>query len=207
MKVFKNNKCYVEAEDLLRFPVPNFIYIPNELRLDDFVMFDGTNEIEYFKNRQDIMDYNLMSELSQKDLDEMIEKTKAEFLRLSSQWLESSGKGRKKLNQDEEYQNSLKICKAIYECLSKYNSNKENIDFTMKYIELKYECQRYPRIQLSSDGYILPNTFDPEYIVDHCAEDGFIENYCLSEEEREQVEKVRELKKLREATRFNKNSF
>ena len=197
MKVFKNNKCYVEAQDLLRFPVPNFVEIPIELKLDGFVMFERRNEIEYFKNRQDIVDYNLMSQLSQKDLDEMIKKTKTEFLRLSSKWLESSGKGRKKLNQDEEYQNNLKICKAIYECLCKYNSNKSKIDFSIEYIELDYGCKKFPSAQLSSDGYILPNTFDLEYMADYFAKDGFIENYCLSDEERELVEKVRKLKKSR----------
>lgn len=64
MKVFRNNICYVEVGDLLRMPLPSFIKLPTELDENRFVEFDEREAIEYFKDREDILDYDFLVQLS-----------------------------------------------------------------------------------------------------------------------------------------------
>ena len=62
-----------------------------------------------------------------------------------------------------------------------------------KYPNLYNACSKYPKIQLHAET-ITKSRFDntsPEQLVDTIAEDGFIENYGLSEEKSEKVKQLR----------------
>ena len=69
------------------------------------------------------------------------------------------------------------------------------MSITEKYKELHKECSNYPKIQLSTGKGVSVINFDPEIIAEKIAENGFIEKFCLSEEERTQVKEVRERNK------------
>lgn len=64
-----------------------------------------------------------------------------------------------------------------------------------KYKSLHEVCSNYPKIQLSTGKGVRIINFDPEIIADKITENGFIEQFCLSEEERTQVREVREKNK------------
>lgn len=66
-----------------------------------------------------------------------------------------------------------------------------NYLYNHKFEKLYQACKNGPRIQLDRNGKTCLYEFDPEYIVSHFAENGFIENYCLSSEEKEKVKKLR----------------
>ena len=180
MKIFKNNKCYVEAKDLLNFPVPDFIKIPAYLKEDGIVKFESKEEVEYLKNRNDIINYNEIANLSSSELNDKIVEVRKQYQKLALKWLESNRYGREKLNKDENYQKEIKNYMTIYSSLLDYINNKNIIDFRMKNIELVYKTQSIPR--------------EEQEIVEakNYAEDGFIENYCLT---KEQVLQLRKIKK------------
>lgn len=186
MKIFKNNSCYVEVEDLLRFPLPKFIKLPADLTTvsEDFVKFENKDAIEYFKSREDIVDYNSICDLSTMDLGKKMDEIKEKANKLSLRWLESSYEGRIKLAKDQEYKNDLIVLKAIYQSLLKYVDNKESIDFFMRYIALRYECRKHPIIQLNKNGQSTQDKFSAQYVVDNFAENGFVESYCLDGEQK-----------------------
>lgn len=191
MKIFKENKCYVEVEDLLRFPLPRFIKLPANLTPETFVEFETEDVIKYFKGREDIVDYNSVCDLSIKEINKKMKEIREKLEKLSLEWLESSYECRIELAKNQEYQNSSIILKAIYQSLRKYVDNKKSIDFSMRFIELNQECKKYPRIQLGGSGQSIHN-----FSVEDFAEDGFIENYCLSDAEKNEVNKSRKTKQL-----------
>ena len=133
MKIFKDNVCYVEVEDLTRFPLPYYVNIPIVLNLDTLVGFKEKDAIDYFKDRQDILDYNLFSKMSYEDLDNSFKKINAKLDDYCSLWLNSSLNGRKRLDCNEEYRNTLKVYKAISNSLDNYIKNKKVIDFDVRY--------------------------------------------------------------------------
>lgn len=193
MKIFKNNSCYVEVQDLLRFPLPEFIKLPIDLKLGEFVKFENKDAIEYFKSREDIVDYNSICDLSITVLDKKMKKIKEKFNKESLKWLETSYEDEIKLEKNQEYQNTFMVIKAIYQSLRRYINNKKAIDFSFRFIELNHECRKYPRIQL---GQLKQQIFSAETFVDNFAEDGFVENYCLDNEQKQEVQNLRKTKQL-----------
>ena len=141
MKIFKNNDCYVEAKDLLNFPVPYFIEIPTCLYEDDFIKFESKKEVEYFKNRKDIISYNEIANLSLNELNKKANKINEQIQKLELKWLKSDRQGRILLSKNKNYQQKLKVYNFLYESLVDYINNKNIIDFRMKNIELIYRNQ------------------------------------------------------------------
>ena len=177
MKIFKNNKCYVEAKDLLNFPVPYFIEIPTCSYEDDFIKFESKEEVEYFKNREDIISYNEIANLSLNELNKKADKINEQIQKLELKWLNSGKQERILLRKNKNYQKKLKIYNSLYESLVDYINNKNIIDFRMKNIELVYRTQSIPR---EEQEVVETNNY---------AEDGFIENYCLTEGQVLQIRK------------------
>lgn len=192
MKIVKNNICYVQGEDLLRYPVPNFLIFPNIdiLTNDEFIAFEGEKAIEYFESRKDILDYSSVCNLSEEKLQNKINKINFKLSKLSKRWLDASQSGRDKLDKDKKYQKTLNDLKTILESLVKYKIHKSSVDISMRYIELICGCKEEPRPVISLDGKIYSD-FDAQYIVDNFAPNGFVEEYCLDEKERKIVKRLR----------------
>lgn len=60
-----------------------------------------------------------------------------------------------------------------------------------KFKNLKEACSKYPQIQLTLDGKSFVSEFNAEHIASNYAENGFVEKFCLSEEERDEVKRLR----------------
>ena len=145
MKIFNNNECYVEAKDLLNFPVSYFIEIPTCSYEDDFIKFENKEEVEYFKNRKDIISYNEIANLSLNELNKKADEINKHIQKLELKWLKSDRHGRILLSKNKNYQKKLKIYNILYECLVDYINNKSIVDFRMKNIELIYRTQSISR--------------------------------------------------------------
>lgn len=192
MKVIKNNICYVQGEDLMRYPVPNFLIFPDIdiLTCDEYIAFEGERAIEYFESRKDILDYNSVCNLSENELETKIKKTYSKLDKLALKWVEASQFGRDKLDKDKKYQKTLEDLKSYVSSLVRYKIHKSATDISIKYIELICGCKKVPNVSLTPEGQIYDD-FDPQYIVDTFAPGGFVEEYCLSEKERKIVKKMR----------------
>ena len=72
MKIIVNNTCFVNIDDLIGKSIPKFFIIE---RLDsNFVVIKDVKSIEYIKNREDILDYFDICNLSMKEVDSLIKK-------------------------------------------------------------------------------------------------------------------------------------
>ena len=72
MKIIVNNTCFVNIDDLIGKSIPKFFIIE---RLDsNFVVIKDVKSIEYIKNREDIIDYFDICNLSMKEVDSLIKK-------------------------------------------------------------------------------------------------------------------------------------
>ena len=71
------------------------------------------------------------------------------------------------------------VCKYTDKCIA------------FKFSKLQEECKKNPRIQLTTNGMPFVDVVNPEYVANNFAEDGFVENYCLTEEERIEVKRLR----------------
>lgn len=72
------------------------------------------------------------------------------------------------------------------------SSDKMSKRIIEKYKELNQECKKYNRIQLSvsHESPLFPKIVEPEKDLDF-AEEGFIEVFCLEEEQKEKVKNMR----------------
>ena len=136
---------------------------------DDFIKFESKEEVEYFKNREDIISYNEIANLSLNELNKKADEINEQIQKLELKWLNSGKQERTLLRKNKNYQKKLKIYNSLYESLVDYINNKNIIDFRMKNIELVYRTQSIPR---EEQEIVETNNY---------AEDGFIENYCLTE--------------------------
>ena len=91
MKVFKDGLCYVDITDLTRYPLPSFISLEKECYTEnEMAIFSDIDSIEYIKNREDILDYSLVCNLSEEELDSKVKETHDNLEKIASKWLESS---------------------------------------------------------------------------------------------------------------------
>lgn len=133
MKIVRNNSIYIGTDDLLRFPVPSFI--GSGIFTKEFIQYEDEKVIEYFKGRQDIVDYDSICKLELEQLDIMIDEKRDELNKLAILYLESSDIFRRQLDRDEDYQNKKKILDSIYCGLCNYKINKKEIDLLVESIE------------------------------------------------------------------------
>ncbi len=108
---------------------------------DDFIKFESKEEVEYFKNRKDIISYNEIANLSLNELNKKADEINEQIQKLELKWLKSDRQGRILLSKNKNYQRKLKIYNILYESLVDYINNKSIIDFRMKNIELIYRTQ------------------------------------------------------------------
>ncbi len=73
MKLFRNDACYIEFEDLFNIDTP----IKNDkchYDNDELVIVKEPKDIEILKNNKKIIDYDLVRELTEEELSNMIKK-------------------------------------------------------------------------------------------------------------------------------------
>lgn len=134
MKIIRNGICFIEREDIDYLEtLPQKVCdasIWNEYYSEKFkfLMYKDKFSVQYFKTKDDIMDYDCVKDLSTEELELKIKELKDKLENLSLKWLNSSQRTREKLNKDKEYNYSIKTLKYYIESLNKYTNNKESYD-------------------------------------------------------------------------------
>ncbi len=137
MKVIRNNVCFVEVDDLLRCPVPSTINTFIWLNNCRFASFVDKDEISYFQDRKDIVDYDEVSNITEDELDNKIKEVYVVLRKSANEWLNANTS--EKIDNNIELYKQIKECTAIYECLSNYKLNREYYDNLVKELELSIE--------------------------------------------------------------------
>lgn len=129
MKLFKNDICYVEFKDLIEIGFPEkFNYDKEFYEENEYVVFTDEKDINYIKNREDIIDYDTVCFLSNEELDNKISEIEHELEPLYLQISSTSKESKKNLFEDEEFKNTLFKLDKIYYDLIHYRNNKTEED-------------------------------------------------------------------------------
>lgn len=106
MKVFKNGKVYVQNEDLIlilrsgelmptsvleKFYGNGPVIIVQD-NMEDYVEFEETDQVEFFKRLDWIVDYDEMKNLSLEELEKLYDDTKDEMVKIKNKYNDLSQK-------------------------------------------------------------------------------------------------------------------
>ena len=104
MKVFKNGKVYVQNEDLIlilrsgelmptsvleKFYGNGPVIIVQD-NMEDYVEFEETDQVEFFKRLDWIVDYDEMKNLSLEELEKLYDDTKDEMVKIRNKYSDLS---------------------------------------------------------------------------------------------------------------------
>ncbi len=127
MKVVRNNICFVEVDDLKRCPISKS---PEWFNNSRFAGFSEKEEIEYFKSRSDIIDYDDVVNLSDEELMSAIIEIQNNLRKSIFNWLNKNDRE----DGSSEYMKAKEYT-AIYDCLTDYKVNRDIIDNEIKELE------------------------------------------------------------------------
>ena len=129
MKVFKDNVCYVDYLDLVRYPVPSY-FILNKIcyEKNEMVIITDYLSINYVRKRTDILDYAEVSNLSNEELKRKYEESKNKLDRYAKRMLDTPRESQRRLYNDKDFINNYKYYKYRTNALIDYLNNKEEID-------------------------------------------------------------------------------
>lgn len=134
MKIIRNDICYIEEEDIdfigvlpqnICSAIEWNVYYSIKFKL---LRFKDKDIASYFLDKDFILDYDMVKDLSIDELEIMKKEFKCKLEALSSRWLNASLNGRRKLDEDQEYNFAIKTLKYYIESISKYITNKELYD-------------------------------------------------------------------------------
>ena len=129
MKIFRNDICYVNIEDLLRCELPKYLVFDKvTYEKGDFVIFEDQKSIDYVKNRKDILDYDKVCFLDEIGLNLKIKEVEKILEPFILRWTNTPSKMRKDLYKDLEYVKNYTFYRDAYYDLVDYKSNREKID-------------------------------------------------------------------------------
>ena len=72
MLIIREGICYVNSENLNRYPIPSSVRLDRDYNEEDFVSFIDPITILYFKAREDMLNYDEVSVLNEIELDTLI---------------------------------------------------------------------------------------------------------------------------------------
>lgn len=129
MKLFKNDICYVEFKDLIEIGFPEkFNYDKEFYEENEYVVFIDEKDINYIKNREDIIDYDTVCFLSNEELDNKISEIELELEPLYLQISSTSLENKILLLNDFDFKTSFFKLDKIYYDLIHYRNNKTEED-------------------------------------------------------------------------------
>lgn len=166
MKIIRNGVCYIEREDI------DFIGVLPQ-KVCDVIQWDvyysikfkllrlkDKESVQYFSNKDFILDYDMVKDLSTQELEEMRKEIENKLENLSLKWLNASINTREKLDKDKEYNFNIKSLKYYIESINKYVNNKEIYDSEISTLSFnnfkKVELKRYPAVSRTEPVSRIP---------------------------------------------------
>ena len=163
MKIIRNGICYIEREDIdfigvlpqnICSVIQWDVYYSIKLKL---LKLKDKESVQYFSDKDFILDYDMVKDLSTKELKEMRKEIEDKLEHLS---LNASINTREKLDKDKEYNFNVKSLKYYIESINKYVNNKEIYDSEISTLSFnnfkKVELKRYPAVSRTEPVSRIP---------------------------------------------------
>lgn len=129
MKIFRDNVCYVNIKDLVGYNLPDDLnFDKSNYEENDYVMFTEQKDIEYVKNREDIIDYDYVSSLTDDELDKKIKRIEHDLEPYYKEIKDASSTDRIFLFKNGEFRQEFFKLDKIYYDLIHYRNNREYED-------------------------------------------------------------------------------
>ena len=166
MKIIRNGVCYIEREDIdfigvlpqnICSVIQWDVYYSIKFKL---LRLKDKESVQYFSNKDFILDYDMVKDLSTQELEKMRKEIENKFENLSLKWLNASINTREKLDKDKEYNFNVKSLKYYIESINKYINNKELYDREISILSFnnfkKVELKRYPAVSRTEPVSRIP---------------------------------------------------
>lgn len=130
MKIIRNEMCYVEKEDVLfigSFPSKVIEEVPVFIE-SKYVKFENKESLEYWRQKECILDYDVVSCLTDEKLTATITETEEKLEKLCGQWLYATEYYRRNLDKNHEYNQQIKTLKYLLKTLKAYQNNRKQYD-------------------------------------------------------------------------------
>ena len=129
MKSFKKNACVVAFKDLICRKLPNDISFDKDSYTEnDYVILTRSQDVEYVRSREDIVDYDSIKSLSLNQLDKMITKVEKQlepfYIQLSEVPFDERGDF---INNHKKKRLFFTLDKVYYDLLH-YRNNRDSED-------------------------------------------------------------------------------
>lgn len=144
MKIIRDEVCYVEKEDILfigTFPPEVVEELPVFIEAK-YVKFENNESIEYWKQKECVLNYDEVSCLTDEELTIAITETYKKLERLSGKWLYASEYYRRNLDRNHEYNQQIKVLKYLLKMLKGYQCNRKQYDTEFNQLIIKKETQK-----------------------------------------------------------------
>lgn len=144
MKIIRDEVCYVEKEDILfigKFPPKVVEELPIFIEAK-YVKFENKESIEYWEQKECVLNYDEVSCLTDEELTTAITETYKKLERLSGKWLYASEYYRRNLDRNHEYNQQIKVLKYLLKTLKGYQCNRKQYDTEFNQLIIKKETQK-----------------------------------------------------------------
>ena len=137
MKIIRDNICFVSAKDLFGYDLPKELNFDKDLYDEnDYVIFTNEKDIDYVKNREDIIDYDFVSSLNEVELDKKIESIEKDLEPFYQHIKSTNDEERMLLFKNAKFINTFVKLDKVYYDLIHYRNNKwfedKNISLLME---------------------------------------------------------------------------
>lgn len=129
MKIIRDNICFVSAKDLFGYDLPESLEFDKSMyEENDYVIFTNEKDIDYVRNREDIIDYDFVSHLTETELDKKIKNIENDLEPYYQHIKLSNNEERIVLFKNVKFSKSFFKLDKVYYDLIHYRNNKEYED-------------------------------------------------------------------------------
>ena len=129
MKIVRDNVCFVNFKDLMGIDLPNdFTFDKNHYEENDYVTLTEKKDIDYIKSREDIIDYDYISSLTDDKIVEKIKRIEHDLEPYYQILKESTDKEKVVLLSSIKFREEFFKLDKVYYDLIHYKNNREDID-------------------------------------------------------------------------------
>ena len=129
MKLFRNNVCYVNFKDLIGIDLPkDVMFDKNHYEENEYVILTEKKDIDYIKGREDIIDYDYVSSLTDDKLVEKIKRIEHDLEPYYQMLKETSQNEKIILFNNVKFKDEFFKLDKVYYDLIHYRNNREYED-------------------------------------------------------------------------------
>jgi hypothetical protein len=129
MKIIRDDVCYVDFESLVRRSLTRYMdYDKKDYSFDDIVTISNPTGYKIIKEREDILNYDDVKDLTDSELNKKIDLIEDDMEPFFIKWNNTPFEERDKLYKEPEYKEHYEKLRDYYFEIINYRANRDLID-------------------------------------------------------------------------------